>query len=78
MTQPVFKIIEIALALLIPLGIGLIAYGTVTAQVHVNTERTYENRNRISSLETKQAGYDSDMRWIKDTLLEIKEELKTR
>jgi hypothetical protein len=74
-TIPV-KTWELILGAAIAIASATLAVGSYRAQVEINSQVSTDNRERIIAIETRQAGYEADIRWIKEALIEIKQELK--
>lgn len=70
------KIWELIIAAVVAIVTATLAIGSYSTQIEVNSKSTTDNRERIIAIETRQAGYEADMRWIRETLVEIKQELK--
>jgi len=75
--------LQVVVALIVPVILGAVAYGVMTQRVsqneraiQSNEQANVSNGKRINELESKSSQYETDVRWIKQTLLEIKQELR--
>jgi len=67
----------IAAAIIIPVCLGLIAWGSLHTRVDATESTTHAHSGRITALERSESRRDGDIAWIKDTLKEIRDEVKS-
>ena len=55
-----------------------VSYGVTTARVDANADDIRQNADDIRDLSATVSGTSADIRWIRDTLKEIKNDIKAR